>query len=188
MKQNYTNKQKLQRLTTAGVLAALSLVLMATVRFPIFPSAPFYEMEFSDVPILLCSSILGPVYSLITLFIVCLIQTLFFSSSSGIIGFIMHLVSSGLTILVVWFIRRKINGVKGVLISDVLGVIVMTLIMIPMNMWMVSEFMGIDVKGFINGFLAVCIGFNLIKASVNLTIYSLISPIITKEFNKLFNK
>lgn len=188
MKQNYTNKQKLQRLTTAGVLAALSLVLMATVRFPIFPSAPFYEMEFSDVPILLCSSILGPVYSLITLFIVCLIQTLFFSSSSGIIGFIMHLVSSGLTILVVWFIRRKINGIKGVLISDVLGVIVMTLIMIPMNMWMVSEFMGIDVKGFINGFLAVCIGFNLIKASVNLTIYSLISPIITKEFNKLFNK
>lgn len=100
----------------------------------------------------------------------------------------MHLVSSGLTILVVWFIRRKINGIKGVLISDVLGVIVMTLIMIPMNMWMVSEFMGIDVKGFINGFLAVCIGFNLIKASVNLTIYSLISPIITKEFNKLFNK
>ena len=188
MKQNYTNKQKLQRLTTAGVLAALSLVLMATVRFPIFPSAPFYEMAFSDVPILLCSSILGPVYSLITLFIVCLIQTLFFSSSSGIIGFIMHLVSSGLTILVVWFIRRKINGIKGVLISDVLGVIVMTLIMIPMNMWMVSEFMGIDVKGFINGFLAVCIGFNLIKASVNLTIYSLISPIITKEFNKLFNK
>lgn len=188
MKTKYTNKQNLQRLTTAGVLAALSLVLMATVRFPIFPSAPFYEMEFSDVPILLCSSILGPVYSLITLFIVCLIQTLFFSSSSGIIGFVMHLVSSGLTILVVWFIRRKLNGIKGVLISDVLGVIVMTLIMIPMNMWMVSEFMGIDVKGFINGFLAVCIGFNLIKASVNLTIYSLISPIITKEFNKLFNK
>ena len=75
-----------------------------------------------------------------------------------------------------------------VLISNVLGVIVMTLVMIPMNMWMVSKFMGIDVQGFINGFLAVCVGFNLIKATVNLTIYSLISPIIYKEFNKLFNK
>ncbi len=188
MKNNYTNKQKLQRLTTAGVLAALSLVLMATVRFPIFPSAPFYEMEFSDVPILLCSSILGPVYSTITLFVVCLIQTLFFSSSSGIIGFVMHLVSSGLTILVVWFIRKKVQGVKGVIISSVLGVIVMTLVMIPMNMWMVSEFMGINIKGFIDGFLAVCVGFNLIKSTVNITIYSVLSPIIVKEFKKLFNK
>lgn len=188
MKTSYTNKQKLQRLTTAGVLAALSLVLMATIRFPIFPSAPFYEMEFSDVPILLCSSLLGPVYSIITLFIVCLIQTLFFSSSSGIIGFVMHLISSGLTILVVYFVRKKIDGVKGVLISNLLGVIVMTLVMIPMNMWMVSEFMGINVQGFINGFLAVCVAFNLVKSTVNLTLYSLISPIISKEFNKLFNK
>ena len=56
MKTSYTNKQKLQRLTTAGVLAALSLVLMATIRFPIFPSAPFYEMEFSDVPILMLTA------------------------------------------------------------------------------------------------------------------------------------
>ena len=188
MKTSYTNKQKLQRLTTAGVLAALSLVLMATIRFPIFPSAPFYEMEFSDVPILLCSSLLGPVYSIVTLFIVCLIQTLFFSSSSGIIGFVMHLISSGLTILVVYFVRKKIDGVKGVLISNLLGVIVMTLVMIPMNMWMVSEFMGINVQGFINGFLAVCVAFNLVKSTVNLTLYSLISPIISKEFNKLFNK
>ena len=64
----------------------------------------------------------------------------------------------------------------------------MTLVMIPMNMWMVSEFMGINVQGFINGFLAVCVAFNLVKSTVNLTLYSLISPIISKEFNKLFNK
>ena len=63
-----------------------------------------------------------------------------------------------------------------------------TLVMIPINMWMVSKFMGIDIQGFINGFLAVCVGFNLIKATANLTIYSLISPILSKEFNKLFNK
>ncbi len=188
MKNNYTNKQKLQRLTTAGVLAALSLVLMITVRFPIFPSAPFYEMEFSDVPILLCSSLLGPIYSIITLFVVCLIQATTVSASSGIIGFFMHFVSSSLTILVVYFVRKKIDGVKGILISNLLGVIVMTLVMIPMNMWMVSEFMGINVQGFIKGFLAVCVAFNLVKSTVNLTLYSLISPIISKEFNKLFNK
>ena len=92
------------------------------------------------------------------------------------------------TFVDVIIIRKKIDGLKGVLISNLLGVIVMTLVMIPMNMWMGSEFMGINVQGFISGFLAVCVAFNLVKSTVNLTLYSLISPIICKEFNKLFNK
>ncbi len=188
MKNNYTNKQNLQRLTTAAVLAALSLVLMATIRFPIFPNAAFYEMEFSDVPLLLSSTLLGPVYSILSLLVVCIIQAVTVSSGSGFIGFVMHFVSSSLTILVVWFVRKKLPGLKGVIVSGVLGVIVMTLIMIPMNMWMVSEFMGINVKGFVDGFLAVCVGFNLIKSTVNITIYSVLSPIVVKEFKKLFNK
>ena len=50
------SSKKLQRLTLAAVLSALSLVLMATIRFPIFPAAPFYEMEFSDVPIILLTA------------------------------------------------------------------------------------------------------------------------------------
>ena len=187
-KTNYTNKQKLQRLTTAGVLAALSLVLMATIRFPIFPTANFYEMEFSDVPLLLCSTLLGPVYSIVSLFVVCLIQAVTVSSGSGYIGFIMHFLSSGLMILVVHFVRKKIEGLKGVIISNVLGVVAMTLVMIPLNVWMVSVFVGIDFKGFVETFLSVCIAFNLIKATTNLTIYSLISPVVSKEFKKLFNR
>ena len=178
------NAKQLQRLTLAAVLSALSLVLMATIRFPIFPSAPFYEMEFSDVPILVCSGLLGPVYAIISLFIVCLIQTLFFSSSSGFIGFVMHFVSSGLMILVVYLLRKHIKGFKGIVLSDICGVIVMTLVMIPMNMWLVSEFMNIDAKGFVEGFLWVCIGFNLIKATTNVTIYTILAP--EKIFKKLF--
>ena len=188
LKKKYTNKQKLQRLTTAAVLSALSLVLMATIRFPIFPSMPFYEMEFSDVPILLCSSLLGPVYSIISLFIVCLIQTLFFSSSSGFIGFVMHFVSSGLMILVVYFISKKIKGIKGALISGASGAVVMTLVMIPMNIWLTSVFMNLDLNAFVSGFLAVCVAFNLIKSSSNLLIYNLLSPKLVKEYTKLIEK
>ncbi len=183
MKTKNNNTKQLQRLTIAAVLSALSLVLMATVRFPIFPAAPFYEMEFSDVPILVCSGILGPVYAIVSLFIVCLIQTLFFSSSSGFIGFVMHFVSSGLMILVVYLVRKAVKGFKGIVISDVCGVIVMTLVMIPMNMWLVSEFMNIDARGFINDFLLVCVAFNLIKATSNVVIYTILAP--EKIFYKL---
>lgn len=188
MKTNYTNRQKLQRLTTAGILSALSIVLMVTVRFSVFPSAPFYEMEFSDVPILICASVLGPVYAIVSLFVVCLIQTLTVSASSGFIGFLMHFLSSGLMILVMYFIRKKISDVKGVVVSAILGVLTVIIVMIPMNMWLTSEFMNLAVTDFLTGFLGVCIAFNAIKAGSNIIIYNLFAPKITKEYNKLFNR
>ncbi len=185
-KSNYTNKQKLQRLTTAGVLAALSLVLMVTVRFPVFPSAPFYEMEFADVPILVCSAVLGPVYALVSLFVVCLVQTLTVSASSGIIGFLMHFLSSGLMILTLYFIKKKISGIKGSIISGICGVLVVIIVMIPMNIWLTSVFMNLEFSAFIKGFLGVCIAFNFIKAGANILTYNIISPVILKEYKKLF--
>ena len=188
-KNNYTSKQKLQRLTTAAVLASLSLVLMATIRFSIFPPpAAFYEMEFSDVPLLLSSTVLGPVYSIVTLAVVCLIQAVFFSSSSGFVGFLMHFISSGLTILAVYFVRKKISGIKGIILSNLLGIVVMTLIMIPLNVWSVNVLYHMSAKEFFDTFLFFCIAFNLIKSTTNITIFSLVSPIITKEYNKLFRK
>ncbi len=188
MKKTYTNRQKLQRLTTAGILVALSIVLMLTTRFSIFPQASFYVMEFADVPILLCSSILGPVYSLISLFVVCLIQATAINSDTHIIGFIMHFLSSGLMILIVYFIRKKLSGIKGVLISNISGVIVMTLIMIPLNVLMVGVLYKMPAGSFFDAYLWYCIGFNLIKASANLSIYSIIAPKLIKEYNKLFNR
>lgn len=189
-KQNNAQKKKsanyVKKLTTAGVLCALSVVLMATVRFSIFPQAPFYEMEFSDIPILVCANLLGPVYALVSLLVVCTIQALTVSATSGFIGFVMHLLSSGLMILVVWIIRRLVKGIKGVILSDVLGVIVLIIVMIPMNMWMVSEFMGMSVNGFINSvFLPICIAFNAIKASTNLIIFSLIEKQVSKIYKKI---
>ena len=41
------------KITTAAVLTALSAVFALTVRFPLFTA--FYEMEFSDFPLLVCT-------------------------------------------------------------------------------------------------------------------------------------
>ncbi len=182
-KSKYTNKQKLQRLTIAAVLAALSLVLMMTIRFPLF--TPFYEMEFSDLPILICSGVLGPVYSIICLLTVCVIQTLTVSSSSGIIGFLMHFLSSGLMILVIHFVSKKIGGIKGNLIASVLGVLAVVIVMIPMNIWLTSSFMQLPLTDFIKGYLGVCVAFNLVKAGSNVILYNILSPLISKQYKKI---
>ena len=188
-KSNYTNKQKLQRLTTAGVLAALSLVLMVTIRFPIFPSAPFYEMEFADVPILICSSLLGPWYSLATLLVVCAIQTLTVSASSGIIGFLMHFLSSGLMILTIYFVRKllkdKGNRIQGVVLSSIFGCVVVVLVMIPMNIWLTSAFMSLSLDAFVKTILKVCVAFNMIKAGGNILLFDVLSPQVIKGYKSL---
>ncbi len=186
------NKLKLQKLTTAAVLAALSIVLMVTVRFPIFPATPFYEMEFADVPILICSWILGPVYALVSLLVVCVIQTLTVSSGSGIIGFLMHFLSSGLLIIILSLFKVKIrdcSGAKSIIlrvVSALVGVIAVILVMIPMNIWLTSEFMGLPASEFFKAFLGYCVGFNAIKAGANVLIYNLLSPQLNKVYKKLF--
>lgn len=187
-KTSVSSKEKIRRVTVTAVLSALSIVLMATIRFPLFPSAAFYEMEFSDIPILVCSGLFGPVYALISLFTVCLIQAITVSSASGIIGFLMHFLSSGFMVLVIWLYRKKVPGKKGIILSSLAGVTVMTFVMIPMNIWMVGVFMNIDTVEFLKTYMLVCVGFNVIKSAINITVYNLIIPKLKKEFNKLSGK
>ena len=187
-KTNVSNKEKIRRITVTAVLSALSIVLMATVRFPLFPSAAFYEMEFSDIPILVCSGLFGPVYALISLFTVCLIQAITVSSASGIIGFLMHFLSSGFMVLVIWLYRKKVPGKKGIILSSLAGITVMTFVMVPMNMLMVRVFLNIDMMAFLNSYMLVCVGFNVIKSAINITVFNLIIPKLKKEFNKLSGK
>ncbi len=187
-KTSVSNKEKIRRVTVTAVLSALSIVLMATVRFPLFPSAAFYEMEFSDIPILVCSGLFGPVYALISLFTVCLIQAITVSSASGIIGFLMHFLSSGFMVLVIWLYRKKVPGKKGIILSSLAGITVMTFVMVPMNMLMVRVFLNIDMMAFLNSYMLVCVGFNIIKSAINITVYNLIIPKLKKEFNKLSGK
>ncbi len=188
-----SSRQKLIKLTTTGVLAALSIVLMFMIRFPIFPAAaPFYEMEFADVPLLICSWLFGPVYALASLVVVCVIQATSVSSASGIVGCLMHLLSSGLLIIIVSLFKKLIIKTKGIksfalrILAAVCGVLGVIAVMIPMNIWQASAFMGMPAAAFARDVLWICIAFNAIKAGANVLIYSLLSPQLAKVYKKLF--
>lgn len=183
---NLTVRQKIQQITVSGLFTALSFVLMLLFRIPLF--TPFYELEFSDFPLLMCAFVVGPSYSLVSLFIVSILQMLTVSSFSGIIGFIMHFVSSAAMIMIVYFIRKRINGIKGVIISAIAGILVMTAVMIPMNIWLTSVFMKLPVNKFIDGYIGVCIAFNVIKSLCNIILFNILYPVVLKQYNKMFNK
>ncbi len=176
-------KNNVTKITVAGVLAAMGVIL-TMLRFPIFPAVPFYEMEFSDFPVLISTFLCGPVYGILTLFIVCLVQALTVSASSGIIGFVMHFVASGCMILTVYFIRKAIKTKVGIVVSSASGAAVMTLVMIPMNIWLTTVFMNLPPKEFMSAYLIYCVIFNLIKSILNIVIFYIVFPLLNKQIKR----
>ena len=62
-------------ITTAGMLAAISGVLMV-IELPLFFAPPFYKLDFSELPVLICAFSLGPVAGVVCEFLKVLIHLL----------------------------------------------------------------------------------------------------------------
>ena len=80
-----------RKLTTLAMLAALAIVLVALIHFPLVPAAPFLEYDPADIPIFIGTFLFGPAAGLALTAVVCVIQGVTVSAASGPIGIIMHL-------------------------------------------------------------------------------------------------
>ena len=101
-------KQNVRKLTALGMLGAISLILVATVHFPIIPAAPFLEYDPADVPILIGTFAFGPVAGFLLTVVVSIIQGMTVSAASGgPIGIIMHILATGSCVLIAGNIYRR---------------------------------------------------------------------------------
>ena len=125
---------KLGRLAKLGLLAALSIVLVFFIHFPIFPTAKFLEYDPADIPIMIATFAFGPWYGLMTTIVVAVVQGLTVSASGGIYGIIMHIIATGTFVLVAGFLYQKHKTKKGALIALLCGVVAWGLIMMPANL------------------------------------------------------
>ncbi len=101
---------KLGRLAKLGLLAALSIVLVFFIHFPI---AKFLEYDPADIPIMIATFAFGPWYGLMTTIVVAVVQGLTVSASGGIYGIIMHIIATGTFVLVAGFLYQKHKTKKG---------------------------------------------------------------------------
>jgi riboflavin transporter FmnP len=157
-----------------GVLAALSIVLMMLIHFPIIPAAAFLEYEPADVPILIGGFLFGPLAGFIITVVVALIQAFTVSAASGWVGFVMHVIATGTLVMVSSFIYKHLHTFKGAIAALAAGALCMTLVMIPSNLFFSVRFFNIPydtVKGML---LTAIIPFNLIKAVINSVIVILV--------------
>ncbi len=174
-----------RKLTTMGLLAAVSVILVYFIHFPLLPAAPFLEYDPADIPIFICTFLFGPLGGLLLTVVVSLVQGLTVSAQSGVIGILMHIFSTGSFALVAGFIYQKKRTKKSAMLALLAGVIMMVATMCVWNTIFTPIFSGMPRQAVIAMLPTVIIPFNLIKSGVNAIItaivYKKISGIVFKE-------
>lgn len=159
--------QSTRKLTVMGMMAAISVLLVYLIRFPLLPAAAFLEYEPADIPIYICTFLYGPLSGFVLTIIVSLVQGVTVSAGSGIIGIVMHIFSTGSFALIAGFLYRRKKDTKTAIISLLAGIIVMTVMMCILNLILTPIFMGVPRDAVLQMIVPIIIPFNLLKAGIN---------------------
>jgi len=179
-----TQKNYVLKLVETAMLAALAVVLMLVIRFPLLPSAAFLEFDMGDMPVIISTLLFGPGAGLITLFIVSLIQALTVSASSGWVGFVMHFIASGAYVLALGFIRKNRSSIKSLIIGVSISTIIMTILMVPLNLIFTTFFLNTSFDAVLQMIVPVILPFNLLKGIIN----SVVSVLVYIPLYKILDK
>lgn len=189
---------RIRELTVTAMLCAVATVLMfLDFSLPMFiPS--FVKMDVSELPALLASFSLGPVYGIA----VCLVKNLFnliFHGSTGGIGELCNFLLGAAFVGTAGVIYRFRKTRKGAIVASLAGAVVMALVSVPVNYFLsypvyAAMFGGIEaiiaayqaLRPGTDGLLECLLVFNLpftlvkglIDAALCFLIYKPLSPVL----------
>ena len=166
------------------MLAAMAYIVMAFIRIPLMPAAPFLEYDPKDIFFVIAGFLFGPIESLVIIILVCLIEMVTVSTS-GPIGLLMNVIASACFVIPAALIYKKKKSLTFAVIGLAAGVLCMTGSMVLWN-WLISPlYMGVPREVIVPMLPTVFAPFNLIKAGINmaltLMIYKPISTILRKS-------
>lgn len=195
---NTSNKTR--KLVEIGMLGAIATVLML-FEFPIpFIAPPFYELDFSEVPVLVGAFALGPMAGATIELVKILINLLINGTATAFVGEIGNYLLGCSFIIPAALIYKKHKSKKNALVAMIIGTIAMTVFGCFLNAYILlptyaTAFgmpidaivgMGSAINANINDvmtFVVIAVApFNIIKGIVvsviTLLIYKHISPIL----------
>ena len=125
MSKTAKNKMSVKMITQVGMLGAIAVVLMLfEIPLPFAPS--FYEIDFSEVPVLVGAFAMGPMAGVFIEFVKILLNLLINGTvTAGVGEFANFLIGISFCLPASW-IYRKMHSKKGAIIGLASGTIVMT--------------------------------------------------------------
>ena len=130
-----TNKRTL-KVAVIGVLCALAFVAVAAFRIPLIPSMAFLKYDPKDVVITFAGLSLGPVAAAVMTVIVSFIEMITVSES-GIIGFVMNVLSTASFACTASLIYKKYHNFRGAVAGLCTGWAFMLVVMLLWN-WLIT--------------------------------------------------
>ena len=167
--------EKVKKLVTLSLLAALAYVAMVLIRIPLIS---FLKYEPKDVIITIGGFMYGPFAAFLMSFVVSFVEMLTVSDT-GWIGAVMNLVSTCAFACTASFIYRRIHKVKGAVIGLVVGMVVMIAMMMLWNYFLTPIYMGYPREAVAAMLPTVFLPFNAIKGGINTAITILLyKPVV----------
>lgn len=171
--------ERIKKITSAGMMIALSLLMAALLRFPIIPGLDFLKYDPKDIVIALGGLIWGPVMAAAVTVCTSLLEMITVGTT-GFWGLFMNIVSSLSFTLPVAIIYNRKKTKKRAIIGLLLGIVIMTAAMLAWNYLVAPIYMGVP-RNVISGMLlSSFLPFNLVKSGINAVLTFLIyKPLIT---------
>ncbi len=136
-----------------GVLAAVATVLML-FEFPLWFAPNFYELDFSEVPVLLGAFALGPAAGAMIEFVKILINFVINGTDTGGIGELANFIIGCAFIVPAGFIYKKHKSFKTAILGLVAGTISLAIIGAFLNYFLLlpvySKIYGAPIQAFID--------------------------------------
>ncbi len=177
------NISSTKRTSYLALLIALSVVaiyITVAIGIPLVPAAPFLQYDAGDIPMILAGFMFGPIPGLIVVVVASFIQAITISASSGMIGFLMHVVASGTMVLVSSYFYHKKKGNVNIFVILILSALARTAIMIPVNFVVTTYFWGMPLEVVKSLMLPGIIPFNLFIATINTLLAMLLLPAMSR--------
>ena len=162
-----------KNLTIMALLAAIAYVVMYLAHlvpfFAFVPSLPFLKYDPKDVIIAIAGFMMGPLEALAITVVVSLLEMITVSTT-GIIGFVMNVLSTAAFVIpasVIYMHRRRMSGA---ILGLAAGVICMTAVMLLWNYLITPLYMNISREMLVGYLLPGFLPFNLLKAAINMAL------------------
>ncbi len=160
---NGQKKLDTKKLVVLALMAALAYAAVALFRIPV---VQFLKYEPKDCILAIAGMLYGPLPALLVTVVVSLLEMVTISTT-GVIGFLMNVLSSGLFVCAAALVYQKNRTLRGALFGLILGAVLMTGGMVLWN-WLVTPlYMGVPRQAVVEMLIPVFLPFNLLKAGLN---------------------
>ena len=197
----------LKKLIYTALLAAVAGVLM-TLEFPIPMMPPFYKVDFSSVPAIIATYMMGPAAGACVEIVKILIKLVASGTSTMYVGEFANLIGVAVFILPLWFIYKGMGKTKKAIITSLLvSIVLCTAVSCCINLFITlplyAKAMGISLDEVVRIVAAVnpaitdittfivlaTIPFNVLKNGLNCIVgYYLFTKLIAAKVMPKFNE